>query len=85
MMHPREPVQSKHGDPSHSWRHHLQRSGQLHDLPCLAGQVRETHLRGAWYLVSYTWSKSIAVTNAPAVGGDYAYERALTAFDIRKI
>jgi hypothetical protein len=37
---------------------------------------------GLWYLVSYTWSKSIAVTDTPAVGGDYAYERALTAFDI---
>lgn len=37
---------------------------------------------GLWYLISYTWSKSIAVSNVPAVGGDYAYERALTAFDI---
>jgi len=37
---------------------------------------------GLWYLVSYTWSKSISVGNTPAVGGDYAYERALTPFDI---
>jgi hypothetical protein len=37
---------------------------------------------GLWYLVSYTYSKSIGVSNVPAVGGDYAYERAANAFDI---
>jgi hypothetical protein len=37
---------------------------------------------GLWYLVSYTWSKSINVADTPAVGGDYAYERALSAYDI---
>ncbi|HTP36718.1 MAG TPA: TonB-dependent receptor [Candidatus Acidoferrales bacterium] len=37
---------------------------------------------GLWYLVSYTWSKSITTSNVPAVGGNYAYERALTGFDI---
>ncbi len=37
---------------------------------------------GLWYLMSYTWSKSISVANTPSVGGDYAYERALTSFDI---
>jgi hypothetical protein len=37
---------------------------------------------GLWHLVSYTWSRSIAVGNTPSVGGDYAYERAATGFDI---
>jgi hypothetical protein len=37
---------------------------------------------GLWYLVSYTWSKSINVGNTPAVGGDYAYERGISSFDI---
>src|SRR3954449_2243298 len=37
---------------------------------------------GLWYLIAYTWSKSISVGNTPTVGGDYAYERALTSFDI---
>ena len=37
---------------------------------------------GLWYLASYTWSKSINVGDTPAVGGDYAYERALSSFDI---
>jgi Carboxypeptidase regulatory-like domain/TonB dependent receptor len=37
---------------------------------------------GLWYLISYTWSKSINVGNTPSVGGDYAYERALSSFDI---
>ncbi len=33
---------------------------------------------GLWYLVSYTYSKSITVSNNPSVGGNYAYERALS-------
>lgn len=37
---------------------------------------------GLWSLVSYTWSKSITTSNVPSVGGNYAYERALTGFDI---
>ncbi len=37
---------------------------------------------GLWYLLSYTWSKSINVGNTPSVGGDYAYERAISSFDI---
>jgi hypothetical protein len=37
---------------------------------------------GLWALVSYTWSKSITTSNVPAKGGNYAYERALTSFDI---
>ena len=37
---------------------------------------------GMWALASYTWSKSITTSNVPAVGGNFAYERALTNFDI---
>ena len=37
---------------------------------------------GWWSLISYTWSKSIATSNVPAAGGNDAYERAPTAFDI---
>ena len=37
---------------------------------------------GLWYLISYTWSKSINIGNTPSVGGDYAYERAISSFDI---
>jgi hypothetical protein len=37
---------------------------------------------GLWSLVSYTWSKSITTSNVPAVGGNFAYERALSGFDI---
>lgn len=37
---------------------------------------------GLWYLLSYTWSKSLNVADTPSVGGDYAYERALSAYDI---
>jgi hypothetical protein len=37
---------------------------------------------GAWYVVSYTFSKNIQRLNAPAVGQNTVWERALTEFDI---
>jgi hypothetical protein len=37
---------------------------------------------GLWYLVSYTFSKSFTRQNTPSVGGDYAFEKALSSFDI---
>jgi len=37
---------------------------------------------GFWYLLSYTFSKSIQHQNAPATGGNTAWERSLTDFDI---
>jgi hypothetical protein len=37
---------------------------------------------GAWYVVSYTFSKNIQRANAPAVGQNTVWERALTDFDI---
>jgi hypothetical protein len=37
---------------------------------------------GLWYLLSYTYSKSFTTQDTPVKGGDYAYERALTSFDI---
>jgi carboxypeptidase family protein len=38
--------------------------------------------RGAWYVLSYTFSKNIQRANAPAVGQNTVWERALTDFDI---
>jgi hypothetical protein len=37
---------------------------------------------GYWYVASYTFSKSISKQNAVVTGGNFAYERALTGFDI---
>lgn len=37
---------------------------------------------GLWYLVSYTFSKSMLHQNAPATGGNTAWERSLSDFDI---
>lgn len=48
----------------------------------LQAKFQKRYSAGMWYLVSYTWSKSMNVANTPAVGGDYAYERSLTSFDI---
>src|SRR6202011_1014174 len=48
----------------------------------LQAKFEKRRSQGLWYLASYTWSKSIGVSDTPAVGGDYAYERALNSFDI---
>jgi hypothetical protein len=37
---------------------------------------------GFWTLVAYTWSKSLTRQATPAVGGNYAWEKALTGFDV---
>ena len=37
---------------------------------------------GFWYLASYTFSKSFTKQNTPGAGGDYAWEKALSTFDI---
>jgi hypothetical protein len=37
---------------------------------------------GLWALASYTFSKSITFQPSPSVGGNYAFERALTGFDV---
>jgi hypothetical protein len=38
--------------------------------------------RGLWYLVSYTFSKSITTQNIPVVGGNTGREKAISSFDI---
>jgi hypothetical protein len=38
--------------------------------------------KGLWYMVSYTWSKSITTQNLPAVGGNTGREKAISVFDI---
>jgi hypothetical protein len=38
--------------------------------------------RGFWYLVSYTFSKSMNTIPAPEIGGNYTYETGLASFDI---
>jgi hypothetical protein len=45
-------------------------------------KVQKRASAGLWYLVSYTYSKSITVQDTPSVGGDFAYERAISSFDI---
>ena len=38
--------------------------------------------RGLWYLVSYTFSKSITTQNNPSVGGNKGREKAISSFDV---
>ncbi len=37
---------------------------------------------GLWYMLSYTWSKSITTQNIPNVGGNTGREKAISGFDI---
>lgn len=37
---------------------------------------------GIWYLLSYTYSKSIVIQDTPAAGGDFYFEKALASFDV---
>ncbi|MEO7144887.1 MAG: hypothetical protein ABI165_15420, partial [Bryobacteraceae bacterium] len=48
----------------------------------LQAKLEKRYSAGIWYLVSYTYSKSFTTQNTPAVGGDYAWEKALSSFDI---
>jgi hypothetical protein len=48
----------------------------------LQAKFQKRFSSGSWYLVSYTWSKYMTVGNVPAVGGNFAYERALSGSDI---
>jgi hypothetical protein len=40
---------------------------------------------GMWFLVSGTYSKSLTRQNTPAAGGNYAWQKALTNFDVPRI
>lgn len=46
-----------------------------------ASLEQRTH-RGLFYLVSYTWSKSLSTQNVTAVGGNSGREKALSGFDV---
>lgn len=48
----------------------------------LQSSLEQRSHNGLWYLVSYTWSKSITSANTPAVGGNSGREKALSGFDI---
>ena len=48
----------------------------------LQTSVEQRMHHGLWYLVSYTWSKSITTVNTPAVGGNTGREKALSGFDV---
>lgn len=45
-------------------------------------KYEKRYTAGSWYLVSYTFSKSLTNQQTAVVGGDYAWERALSSFDV---
>jgi hypothetical protein len=48
----------------------------------LQSSVEQRSHHGLWYLLSYTWSKSVTWSNNPSVGGNSGREKALSGFDI---
>ena len=48
----------------------------------LQTKLQKRYASGLWYLAAYTFSKSISTGEAPATGGNGAFERALSSFDI---
>ncbi|MGH9936086.1 MAG: hypothetical protein ACREAM_07560, partial [Blastocatellia bacterium] len=52
------------------------------DYHALQAKIEKRLSSGLWYLVSYTFSKSMLHQNAPATGGNTAWERAFSDFNI---
>jgi hypothetical protein len=48
----------------------------------LQGKLEQRLASGLWFLMSYTYSKSIEYGNNPGVGGTYAFERGLSAIHV---
>ena len=48
----------------------------------LQAKLRKEILGGFWYLVSYTFSKSLVRQAAPELGGNATYEYGLAMFDV---
>jgi Carboxypeptidase regulatory-like domain len=48
----------------------------------LQATVEQRTHDGLFYLISYTWSKSLSTQNVPAVGGNTGREKALSGFDV---
>ena len=48
----------------------------------LQAKFEKRMANGLWYLISYSFSKSLQRVNAPATGGNTAWEKSLSDFDI---
>jgi hypothetical protein len=52
------------------------------DYHSLQVKAEKRYGSGLWYLLSYTYSKSLSIQTAPALGGDLYFEKARSSFDI---
>jgi hypothetical protein len=52
------------------------------DYNALQVKAEKRYGSGLWFLLSYTYSKSITIQDTPAAGGDFYWERARSSFDI---
>src|SRR5206468_910179 len=52
------------------------------DYHALQAKFQRRASDGLWYLVSYTFSRSITTAPAPEIGGNFTYDRGPAAFDV---
>ena len=60
----------------------IQSQALSNNYHALQAKLQKRVSNGFWYLVSYTYSKSLRTLPAPEVGGNYTYEQGPAAFDI---
>ena len=51
----------------------------------LQAKLEKRFSAGLWFLGSYTFSKSLTSANTPAAGGNYAWQKAISNFDVPQI
>ncbi|MBV9442967.1 MAG: carboxypeptidase regulatory-like domain-containing protein, partial [Acidobacteriaceae bacterium] len=52
------------------------------DYDALQVKLEKRFGSGLWYLLSYTYSKSLVIQDTPAAGGDFYFEKARASYDI---
>jgi hypothetical protein len=52
------------------------------DYDALQVKLEKRFGSGLWYLLSYTYSKSLTIQDTPAAGGDFYFEKARSSYDI---
>jgi hypothetical protein len=52
------------------------------DYHALQAKLQRRVSNGLWYLVSYTFSRSLTTEPAPGIGGNFTYDRGPSAFDV---
>ena len=62
--------------------HSQARSSEYH---ALQSKLQKRTSGGLWYLISYTWSRTLTTVPTPAIGGNFTYQTGPAGFDIPHI